>query len=419
MEKNENMSSAEKFAKAKGFVMGINRIPEFPVEALAAFYSDSNGGEIVILPPSVKQAWFRAVYPKGHCTDEAFGSCDENAANVKVTVYATGDTSEELSHAYAVRVFDPNIDGWMRSPAERKTRLYSAAVGLAKSKALTEAGIGMGYYTSRTEFDEIAFESLNPCPEDNGDKVLRKADSSSETERVTLVEDHIQGAANEPEGKKKNAAAVAEEKLEQFRSLVTEISESWDGYRNCEGITRKVLEKKIFGLRDRYEKALEDLEKRAEKGAQNEGNGISRVLTHEIIAAEVSRMPGELLKGKDPFDADEENLSAENSKNNHSKQVSSEQGKDPALTEKETGELETGIAEAGCGKDQDPGTYVIEHLGKSLNELNDRMVCWVALSTKKEISKKDKEMAERYYRMIATDEQYELFERKLAAARVF
>lgn len=409
--KNDKPASAiSNYEKAKNFIFGINRIEDFPVDALTGSIITPDEQEIVILPASVKMAWFRSVYPKGHCSDEAFGECSENVANVKVTIYATGDMSEELSHAYAVRAFDPAKDaGW--APVERRTRLYNLAVGLAKSKALTEAGIGMGYYTSRQEFDDIQFDSIT------------RSNVNTEPEPIPQINEQAEPAAK-PKPQRASAAATAESKLNEFVSVIDQIRELYSGMQaNLDDGTRKHFEGSLRTLLDRYDRLLSDLEARAEKGAANPDNGISRVLTAEIIAQETAKLPDALKNGSSD-ESDSELLSSPTAVPvTPEKSVESSPSKaldeEPQISEKVF--EESTKPDSHSGEDSNPPvdtadaeTYIIPCLGIKLGDLDKKRVLWIALSAKPEFSENDKAIARNYYRQIAKPDEIEAFERRLA-----
>ena len=406
MADNKSNATMSNYEKAKNFIFGINRIDGFPVDALTGSIITADEQEIVILPSSVKMAWFRAVYPKGHCADEAFGECSENVANVKVTIYATGDTSEELSHAYAVRAFDPEKNaGW--APIERRTKLYNLAAGLAKSKALTEAGIGMGYYTSRQEFDEIQFDSItrsNVKPEPKPIPQLH------EQEEIPV----------KAKPQRASAAATAETKLNEFVSVIDQICELYSGMQaTLDDGTRKHFEGTLKALLERYGRLLSDLEARAEKGAANPDNGISRVLTAEIIAQEAARLPDN-FKSKVTGEAEGEPLPSPTAPVTESKRDSEKDslwvsGKDLRTQEINMADGAQPVSSANFVASA-PGLedYVIPCLNMKLKDLDKKRILWIALSTKPEFTENDKANARNYYRQVADPDEINAFERRLA-----
>ena len=273
----------------------INSIEGFDAESAAIQVSSSyhDGDTIMALPADVRKAWFRIKYPQGHCEDEPFGICNETVANVKVTVYATGDHSQELAHAYASRTVIPEtVDS--RIPKESlQLHLYKAAVGMAKATALMEAGIGMGYYQSIDDFNNETNECLNPVLE----KRLRNEPEPVRADRdlpasVSAPAATDSGAEN-AQKTRRNAAAVAEDLLRKIEESVNRICELSAGMKQ-DGITPSLL-KSMQDTAAKEKKTLAtmsaDLTGRIQKAVKNGNDDVLKVVSFDALNAVLQRLP--------------------------------------------------------------------------------------------------------------------------------
>lgn len=289
----------EQLTKAKIYnIMRHYNQPEgFEVQGAAYPVINAYTGEdeVMILPADVKKAWFRMIYPKGHCEDEAFGICDSTVANVKVTIYATGDKSEELSHAYASRCFTPGTADAEIPECTRALYLYSAAVGIAKSKALTEAGIGMGYFQSAKEFAESLTEDIDTlvtkCVQTD-----KKAKAETQTLRSTAeapaIEEQEQPVKQTVPKVRKTEAAVAESKVKELENsikLLCDLSLSCTKASDPE-IARKV--KETFDKEtEKARKLREDIAKRIMKATASNNTDLLNVVSFEYLNSIIEKAP--------------------------------------------------------------------------------------------------------------------------------
>lgn len=284
----------------------INEPEGFNAEKAAIQITSAYHGEetIMSLPADVRKAWFRLKYPQGHCEDEPFGICNENVANVKVTVYATGDRTQELAHAYASRTVIPEtVDS--RIPKDSlPLHLYKAAVGMAKATALMEAGIGMGYYQSIDDFNSECNESLNPILEQRlrGEMPLRtdyEYPASVPSKEVAPV---IPKSLDTPEDNKaevvktrRNAAAVAEGILHKIEDSVARLCELDAGMKQ-DGLT-PALVKSMKEAAAKETKNLSELSsnltERIKKAVKTGNDDVLKVVSFDALNAVLQKLPDE------------------------------------------------------------------------------------------------------------------------------
>lgn len=309
-----------------GFMRGYNKVEGFnPENAAIQAVSVYNGytNEIQILPADVKKAWFRMIYPQGHTEDEQFGVCDDKVANVKVTVFATGDRTQELSHAYASKVFDPTSASDAIIPeASRALYLYRTAVGMAKSTALTEAGIGMGYYQNVREAEEAAKEGLDTVTtktvcsgEDTAASVsavetvsrtaiegtnvsVPAAFSNSKTDEVHATTEAEPTKVEAPDNAKarsvrRSAAEVVEEKMNLLSESIEKMNELTEAI-NQEGVTEALRAELKSSLGKEELSAMtyaEYVERQISKAERNNNRAVLNVVSREYFENAISNAP--------------------------------------------------------------------------------------------------------------------------------
>ena len=316
---NNNKETVYAFMRSYNKVEGFN--PECAaVQAVSVYNGTQN--EIQILPADVKKAWFRMVYPLGHTEDEQFGPCDDTVANVKVTVYATGDKTQELSHAYASKVFDPtSVSDSVIPEASRALYLYRTAVGMAKSTAMTEAGIGMGYYQSVREYKDATDEGIDAAttkivsPSENIQNVkVASMPNESHTVRDTeAIQTHVEFSASLPKENipvktvpvkteaisdakvktRRSAAEVVEERMNLLRESIERMNEltAAASQAGINDVLKAELDSALGKEEITAATHAEYIDKQITKAERNNNSSVLNVVSREFFENAISNAP--------------------------------------------------------------------------------------------------------------------------------
>ena len=316
---NNNKETVYAFMRSYNKVEGFN--PErAAVQAVSVYNGTQN--EIQILPADVKKAWFRMVYPQGHTEDEQFGTCDDTVANVKVTVYATGDSSQELSHAYASKVFDPtSVSDSVIPEASRALYLYRTAVGMAKSTAMTEAGIGMGYYQSVREYKDATDEGIDAAatkivsPSENiqnakGASMPNESHTVCDTE---AIQTHVEPSASMPKENvsvktvpvkteavsdtkvktRRSAAEVVEERMNLLEESIERMNEltAAASQAGINDVLKAELDSALGKEEITAATHAEYIDKQIAKAERNNNSSVLNVVSREFFENAISNAP--------------------------------------------------------------------------------------------------------------------------------
>ena len=409
----ETKEEAKKANEALRVIMGFNAIEGFPVHQLARQIISEEGRNMKYLPVSVKKAWMRMKLPMAHISDEPFGLCDANVANVKVTIHPDERNDVELAHAYASASVEGVFNAIYIPETERMTYLYKIAVGKATASALTAAGFGMGYENDSEEVD-LAFHE--------GVKKVGIEEESELEYMVSLNNTVTENGNSEAEtplerGARATEAATAEKKLTEFRKMSNDLIELHNVVSN-ESYDRSIRDssaKTLESLKGRYLNALSDLKRRADKGLRSPKNGISKVLTVEILNNEIKSLPV-ALRGL--LGLAEEEEKSEKAEISHSEpEITPEEDVLDQLSldlSEETVEIDTPTEPADDGImdytfiSRDPKIS-----GKKPGEISLELLQWVCITTSPNVESQDKEAAYKAALKLFSGEKLEKLKRRL------
>ena len=406
----DDTAVSKRVNEALKYIMGYNMVEGFPVHELSKLFVREDGNSARYLPVSVKKAWLRIRMPMAHISDEPFGECNATVANVKVTVHPDERNDIELSHAYASASAEGIFGASYVNESERKTYLYKIAVGRATSAALTAAGFGMGYendpdelYMAYSEKEEQKDPTENMVSED-----CKTKQKPGEAEQADSPSERAQRSTD---------AAAAEKKLGEFRTLCYELDQLYSAASNegYEAIVRDSSENALKASRKKFEKLLLDLKKRAEKGARNESNGISKVLNAEIIDAELKKLSEGLrrkLTGNTDIaesgETDERDSSVQEETHNEISEMAEDKDNNVLTADISSGEA-SGDDIMGY-RFTSPDSKIA---GKRPEDIPEDLLQWVCITTSPNVNAEDREAAIKAAEMLFSDERLEKLRRRL------